>query len=615
MSSGFHLADVMREYPSRRFDPKTKRWLMPLVAANIRHYEATKHKYDYQITDPAAVALHNFEILSAGPKHVPFPTHVYDFGGRPPFPHQRDMLDLAWGLSSWAWFAEMGTGKTFAAIHFACAKYKAGEIDRLAIICPSTLRRTWMKELKKYATVPYDFRIHQTKDPNYVPWCAEPDEPGVLKILAVSVEGLGVSESLFESAKTFWGETRSGTPKVMAVCDESSRIKNHKALRTGRAIELGGLSAVRGILNGTPIALGLHDLWSQYEFLDPNILGCGDYWAFKNRYVEMGGYELKQIVGYTHVDELMNLVQPYTKVVSKKVLDLPPKIPKERWVEPTPEQRQLFKLIIKGSTGDPNDPLIKVENTLERMLRLRQVVGGYLPRGHVTTKMVDGLETEVIETVLEPLKDNPKMDDLFEMIKDNHLGNKFIIWSTFVHEIEFIRDQLAFHYGKESVECYYGKTPMDDRSRIEDRYCRDSTMRFFVGNPTAAGLGLTLISGENDVMVYYSGTSAFIDRAQSEDRAHRLGTINSVVVMDLLMEKSVDLVIAEATARKMDISEFVKERLSDGTSTIKFLENLHSDRSEVVQLALAIKEVAGEEAMVRTIQEIIATESSTPKSL
>lgn len=338
---------------------------------------------------------------------------------------------------------------------------------------------------------------------------------------------------------------------------------------------------MRGILNGTPIALGLHDLWSQYEFLDPNILGCGDYWSFKNRYVEMGGYRdaegrAMQIVGYTNVNELMDLVQPYTKIVSKKVLNLPPKIPKERWIEPTKEQKALFKLIIKGSLGLPDEADIKSDNTLERMLRLRQVVGGWLPRAHRSIETgPDGIEMEVVKTILEPLEKNPKMDDLFEMIKDNFNGNKFIIWSTFVHEIEYIRDNLSFAYGPASVECYYGKTAMEDRSRIEDRYCNDTSMRFFIGNPSAAGLGLTLISGENDVMVYYSGTSAFIDRAQSEDRAHRLGTINSVVVMDLLMEKTVDVVIKDATDRKMDLSEFVKERLSDGSSVIKLLEKIH----------------------------------------
>jgi SWI/SNF-related matrix-associated actin-dependent regulator 1 of chromatin subfamily A len=175
------------------------------------------------------------------------------------------------------------------------------------------------------------------------------------------------------------------------------------------------------------------------------------------------------------------------------------------------------------------------------------------------------------------LKQNPKLDALLEMIEDHYDGNKFIIWSTVVNEIEAIRDILAERFGQSSVECYYGKTDMDDRARIEDRYCQDRSMRFFVGNPTAAGLGLTLISGESDVMVYYSGTSAFIDRSQSEDRAHRIGQRNTVVCMDFVMESSVDELIQDAIARKMDISEFVKERLADGSSAIDLLNKYHEE--------------------------------------
>lgn len=563
LTSPFHLADVMREFPARRFDPKTKRWMLPLVAANIRHFEEVRHKYQFEITDPAAIALHNFETLNKGPVHVPFPLHVYKFPdpNRQPFEHQLGMLNDAWGLDAFAWFAEMGTGKTFTTIHLAIAKYLAGEIDQVCIIAPSTLRRTWLKELAKYCHIPYDYRIHDPKDAGYDRWLGVRPDRGTLRILGVSVEGLGVSENLWLSASRF---LRVG--RTLTVVDESSRIKNPKALRTQRAIQMGAESTIRGVLNGTPIALGLHDLWAQYEFLDPNILGTGDFYAFKARYVQLGGFENKQIVGYTHVDELMDLVKPYTTVVSKKVLNLPEKIYKTRWVEATKDQKALFKLILKGeATGKYANHFIKAENTLERMLRLRQVVGGYLP----TT------DPETEETTLTPLPENPKMDALMEMIEDNHVGSKFIIWSTFVAEIEEIERRLAARFGADAVRSYYGETPMDVRAQIEDSYCNVSSLRFFVGNPTAAGLGLTLISGENDVMVYYSGTSAFIDRSQSEDRAHRIGQRNSVVVMDLVMEKSVDLLIQESIAAKLDISEFVKQRLSSGASAISLLNSYH----------------------------------------
>ena len=174
------------------------------------------------------------------------------------------------------------------------------------------------------------------------------------------------------------------------------------------------------------------------------------------------------------------------------------------------------------------------------------------------------MNSETEEVTLEPLKSNPKMDSLFEMIEDNYAGSKFIIWSSFIHEIEYITDRLSEKYGARAVESYYGATEMGARSAIEDRYCRDPEMRFFVGNPATAGLGLTLVSDHNDVMVYYSGTNAYIDRAQSEDRAHRIGQLASVTVIDIVAERTIDEVIVASIAEKMSIETYILQRLASG---------------------------------------------------
>jgi SNF2 family DNA or RNA helicase len=565
MKVPFHLADVARGFPSRRFDPKSKTWKMPMVKANIRHLNETGHIYGYHPDDEATQAIKDFMSADEGVKYVPFPRHIYKFDRAKvpyqPMPHQDRMLDTSWGLKASAWFAKMGTGKTFGAIHLAMARWEAGLIDGVMIICPSTLRHTWRKELAKYATREYDYRIHDTK----AGWLQEfyrgdtNRKSHILPILAVSVEGLGVSEALYDSACGFMLGRR-----VMCICDESSRIKSPKAKRTDRAIQLGAASEYRLILNGTPIALGIQDLWSQYEFLDPNIMGYGDYWAFKTRHIMMGGYENKQIIGVAHVDELMKLIIPYTVEVGKDVLNLLPKVPKEFTCVPTQEQKDLFYQIVKGKARHANPQPIKVTNVLERNLRLQQVIGGWLPYAHSTLTEIDGETIEKIDTVLVPLADNPKMDLLLTTIEDNMAGSKFIIWTGFTHEIEFISGQLAKLYGPNSVECYYGKTAMEDRSRIEDRYCNDPTMRFFVGNPSAAGLGLTLISQENDVMLYYTATNHYIDRAQSEDRAHRIGQQNSVVIGDFVMEKTLDEVIQQSIQAKMDVEEYIMTRIAAG---------------------------------------------------
>lgn len=552
MKGGFHLLDILRSFPSRRFDPKSKTWNAPLIKHNLTHLRSLIDKgLVSSITDTALGAMADFDKLTAGPAYVPFPSeHEFVFQ---PYEHQLAMLNKAWGLKGIAFFAEMGTGKTFATINLAIARFKAGQIDRLIIICPETLRRTWEREFKKYAPADsFDFRFHATNDGQMPIW-AQKKFPK-LKVLAVSVEGLGISATMFDSVIPFF------RGPAMGVVDESSRIKNPRTLRTERTITIGSLCAYRTVLNGTPIAKGIQDLWSQFEFVDPNIIGMGDYWAFKTRYLVMGGFEQRQIVGYANVEELMKAIQPFSINVRKRdvLKNLPPKVPKTIFVDPSPEQRILLRKIATGIGLE--DGFISVKNVLERMLRMQQVIGGFEP-------MTD-IETGV--TTTRPIA-NPKMDALLSFIEDHREGSKFIIWARYIPEIELIVGRLREIYGHDSVLTYYGETPKEERAQAEDRYCNDSTARFLVGNPSAAGLGLTLISGENDVMFYYSGTFAYIDRAQSEDRAHRIGQNNSVVVVDCVMRDTIDETIIESIAAKKDMDEFVKDKVAEGKSVNELL--------------------------------------------
>lgn len=554
MTGPFYCSDILRSFPSRRFEPKSKTWRMPLVKQNINHLtELINKKLIQDVTPKAAQVLLDYDRLTQGPVYQPFPMSYFDGLDKRPFPHQEDMLNKGWALNGFAVFAEMGTGKTFTTIAMLMARFSRNQIQRAVIICPETLRRTWRKEFAKYARPDtYDIRDHAASDKRLMEWAT--DGVPKLKVLLVSVEGLGISAKLYDSVCAFY----VGFNRIATIVDESSRIKNPQAVRTKRAIELGALSAYRMILNGTPIAKGIQDLWSQFEFLDPNIIGSGDYWSFKTRYLEMGGYENKAIVGYKNVDELMNMVKPYSIDVRKKLLNLPDKTYKQLFVEPTPEQRKLFKTILTGVGAES----ISVKNVLERMLRLQQVIGGFEPRTDRNTG----------ETTTSALEKNPKMSALLDFIDENREGTKFIIWARYIPEIKMIVGALQTAYGKQSVLTYYGETTKEERAEAEHRYCNDPTARFLVGNPSAAGLGLTLISGENDVMFYYSGTFAYIDRAQSEDRSHRIGQKNNVLIVDCIMQGSIDEAISEAIAQKKDIDTFVKDQVASGKSVKQLLE-------------------------------------------
>jgi SNF2 family DNA or RNA helicase len=562
LKGGFMFVDVMRSFPSRRFDPKTKAWHVPLVKSNAKHLEHLHGRVSMTLTDAAKDAIGDLERLSQGPIYKPFPRPWFEGRREQPMEHQWPMLDRGWALKAYALFATMGTGKTFVTVNMAMARFEAMEIMRVVIICPQTLRRTWRREFnqfadkKKFTILDHATsnvkRWNKTSPSVYEKWIAS--DPEKLHILLVGVEGLGISDKYYDSMLPFVTDNKY----VMGVCDESSRIKNPEATRTKRCIDIAAMCKFKMILNGTPIALGLHDLWSQYQFLDPNIIGSGDYWAFKSRYVVMGGYEDRQIIGYANTEELMGCVRPYTIEVGKDVLSLPPKLYKTITVEASVDQTRLFEKIVSG-IGE--GAAISVKNVLERMLRLQQVVGGFEPE----------TDEETQKTTCRPLFANPKMDALLGVIEDHLVGSKFIIWVRYIPEIELIKETLIKKYGRASVVDYYGETTPEERAEAERRYNGDPTCRFLIGNPAAAGLGLTLISGETDIMVYYSGTFAYIDRAQSEDRSHRIGQRNVVTIVDLVIEKSIDEAIQGSIAAKTDMSEWVKRQLDSGKSVAEII--------------------------------------------
>ena len=168
------------------------------------------------------------------------------------------------------------------------------------------------------------------------------------------------------------------------------------------------------------------------------------------------------------------------------------------------------------------------------MLRIQQVMSGHL-------KTDDG------EMKYFPSR---RMDALTE-IMDEHDG-KAIIWSRFRYDIIEITKMLNKKFGEGSAAAYYGDTSDDERNSIVQRFQDPrSPLRFFVGNPSTAGYGLTLT--EANLVVYYANDFNLETRIQSEDRAHRIGQKNNVTYIDLISEGTLDEKIVEALRNKIDI--------------------------------------------------------------
>jgi SNF2 family DNA or RNA helicase len=169
------------------------------------------------------------------------------------------------------------------------------------------------------------------------------------------------------------------------------------------------------------------------------------------------------------------------------------------------------------------------------MLKLHQVCNGFLKSN---------------EGVIVEMEDCPKLKELIKVIEEG--DGKFIIWANYIHNIESICNLLKKLYGDKSVVSIYGAVSVEDRTIAVNKFQNDSDVKFFVGNPTTGGYGLTLTAAS--YVVYFSNSYNLEVRQQSEDRAHRIGQKKNVTYVDILMRNSIDMLIVSALQRKIKIS-------------------------------------------------------------
>ena len=153
------------------------------------------------------------------------------------------------------------------------------------------------------------------------------------------------------------------------------------------------------------------------------------------------------------------------------------------------------------------------------------------------------------------------MQELLNILDE--VDGKIIIWANYRFDIQNIQKTLAEKFGEESVATYYGDTKDKDRQDIVDRFQdKDSKLKYFVGNPSTGGYGLTLTAAHT--VVYYSNTYDLEKRMQSEDRAHRISQVNKVTYIDMIAEGTIDEKIVQSLRSKIDIaSEVMGEQIKE----------------------------------------------------
>lgn len=462
--------------------------------------------------------------------------------GATPMAHQMDGVLNALTHNEFAFFWEPGAGKTFGTIHAAKTRYVRDEIDLVVVICPNSIKQVWPREVEQWAgDIPTHVQVLNAGG-------SPVRQPGKhLEFLIVAVESLSQGKA-YEKVVTYLKGR-----KALCVCDESSRIKNPASIRTKKATDIAWRCYYRLILTGTPVTQGPHDLFAQMRFLNPDIIGQKKWTAFKARYCVIGGFENKQIVGYQNLDELMDRIRPFAQYVRlKDCIDIPEKIYQKIVVPLSAEQKAAIRELKNEGTliVESLGVELYVEMALERMTRVQQIVGGSLP--HIDH------ENGGYKVIPMP-GPCPKLDALMDYIETLGEDQKCLIWARFTPERDRIIERLVKEYGSKAVVRYDGEVDDKDRETAVTRIQGDPTCRFFVGNQTVAGIGLTLTAAK--YALNFSNTFSSEDRVQMENRNHRTGQTDHCVYVDFEAEVKEDRMILKAVESKKTLADLVRDSI------------------------------------------------------
>ena len=467
-----------------------------------------------------------------------------------PYQHQLDTLKDSWDKENFAYFMEMGTGKSKVLLDNAAMLYDKGEINGLLIIAPKGVYKNWYDQ-----EVPTHLPDHIFK--KMVLWKTS-DKSKKQKDLLNTLFQTGTEFHILimnvESFSSGDGPTFAyrflASHKAMIAIDESTTIKTPTTKRTKAIISLREHCKYRRILTGSPVTKSPLDLFSQCQFLDPWLLNHQSYYTFKARYavtrkIDVHGRRVEIVVGYRNLGELSEKIKPFSKRILKDdCLDLPPKSFIQHRVELTKEQKKVYEQMRKEAIAFLDGKMQSTATVMTQLMRLHQITCGHFTADDGTIKDL-------------PCNRMTELMDILEKVE-----GKAIIWSHYTYDVKRIIAEIKKVYGEDSVVDYYGETESDKRQVNIKRFQTDDKCRFFVGTTHTGGYGITLTAGST--MIYFSNGYDLEKRQQSEARIDRIGQEKPMTYIDIMAEDTVDDRIVKALRSKINIANTIMgEELKD----------------------------------------------------
>lgn len=458
-----------------------------------------------------------------------------------PFEHQERALNAGLSRDKYAFFYEMGTGKSAIILNLAAELFARGEISRAIIlttkrVVPQIVEEQYPQHFPegvkcKIAAFPSAKANKLFKYPEYH--------------LLIAVAGYGALQSDNQTKELI---NFAKDKKTAIFLDECQNIKGYSTKRFGNLWKLRPHVCRKYLFSGEPAPLGPIDLFSQFKFLDENILGHASLTSFKNAHCIMGGYEGREIVSYRNLTELSESIAPhseYLKIAS--VIDMPEQVYNTVRIHPSSEQRALYDrmeedfVVSVEAASKQSDPVIMsklAKNAASKFMTLQQISNGFF---------YSDAEEDETRGQLVVINDDKAEYVAQELIERN---SKTVVFARFHADL----DALGRAFSKEGIKAveFSGRKDNAHNEKARLAFLNDPTVEVFYATQASGGTGLNLQVANRTI--YFSNSFSYGDRIQSESRTWRAGQNKTCLYYDLVAF-NIDKLILENLQKKQDLSK------------------------------------------------------------
>ena len=414
---------------------------------------------------------------------------------------------------------DMGLGKTLQTITYLAWQQQTNLQDKFLIICPASLIYNWKIEIEKFAP---HFRVNVLNEEN------KNQTSFISKHVQVYIGSYGKVRSMLDKVQI--------VPWDVIVLDESHNIKNPNALSTKAVRTLQARHRIA--LSGTPVMNNTFDLYSQVNFLLPDLLGTPEF--FRQQYANPIDREKNE----EKVNQLKRITAPFILRRTKEQVakDLPAKIEQIMWCQMSDAQQNFYDnlkaKVYDGIMADiEKNGLGKSKiGVLAGITKLRQACGA-----PVLVKEEGG---EGIDSI--------KVQLLIEEIQENLASHKALVFSQFKGMLQLIKAEL----GKLGIAYYHfdGDTDLKERQNLVSKFQdRENTTSIFLISLMAGNAGITLTEADYVFLVDPWWNTAVQD--QAIDRTHRIGQNKTVFAYKMICKNTIEEKIILMQQNKKELSD------------------------------------------------------------